>query len=376
AAEEQADCDVVLVTHDEGAYSAAQRVRREMLALNPEKGWEELGEKALEAAIRLAREARRSRLVLFLGAGVSAGAGLPGWAVLLQQLAREYGLDEKQIEGLSTFDLRDQAEILAGWAVGRKDDFNGRVAQLLKTGERYSLAHGLLASLSVSESITTNFDELFESACRAWSGGELSVLPYEPAKYGSPWLLKLHGSVHAQESMTLTRTDYRNLAERYGALLGLVQAMLFTRHMLFVGYSLSDDDVHEVVRQVRFARAGGNGKEFGTVVTLFENPLFEKLWPDMSVVSLGTANSKPTPADLGKAARRFEIFLDRLCLEAADLDRHLMDSSYQTMLDDGERKLKDVLRHLQEEIASVPDCAGKEKIETLLSGFGATRDHP
>lgn len=371
AAEEGTDCDVVLVAYDEGAYSAAQRVRREKLSRPRAHEWEELDDNAIDAARRLAAHARRNRLVLFLGSGISAGAGLPGWADLLTSLAKAYGMDEGQIERLKTFDFRDQAEILNSWPGGEKSDLNAKVAELLGAQERYSLAHGLLASLPVSESITTNFDMLFEAACRAWDGGRISVLPYEPAEAGSPWLLKLHGSVHAKDSITLTRADYRNLAERYGALLGLVQAMLFTRHMLFVGYSLSDEDFHEVVRQVRFAHANsanGHRERFGTVIALSNNPLFDMLWPDMSVVSLESPNA--AQAASSTAARRFEIFLDRLCLEASDLDRHLLDSTYRNMLDDAEQSLSDALRLLQEGIASVPASPSKEKIEALLRHFG------
>ena len=372
-AEEKVECDVVLVAWNEGAYSAAQRVRRELLEGHPGAGWDELDENALATATRLAGEARRNRLVLFLGAGISASAGLPGWVGLLEALANDVGLDETQLQRLKAFDIRDQAEILSTWSAAKGEDLNAKVAKLLNGEGRYSLAHGLLASLSVAESVTTNFDQLFESACTAWDGAQLSVLPYQSASAGSPWLLKLHGSVHARDSITLTRTDYRNLTERYGALLGLVQALLFTRHMLFVGYSLSDEDFHEVVRQVRFARAGSTesqGEKFGTVVTLFDNPLLEILWPDMEITPVKAENEKPTPADLEEAGRRFEIFLDRLCLEAADLDRHLLDPAYKEMLDGSELELRAALDELQKRIGSVAASPTKEKIEELLRGFG------
>ena len=51
----------------------------------------------------------------------------------------------------------------------------------------------------------------------------------------------------------LSRDDYLRFEAEGVALAGIVQAMLLTRHMLFVGYSLSDDNFHRLVHQVRAA---------------------------------------------------------------------------------------------------------------------------
>lgn len=36
-----------------------------------------------------------------------------------------------------------------------------------------------------------------------------------------------------------------------GALYGIVQALLVTKHLLFIGYSLSDEDFHELADEIR-----------------------------------------------------------------------------------------------------------------------------
>src|SRR5207302_7615765 len=55
---------------------------------------------------------------------------------------------------------------------------------------------------------------------------------------------------HHPEDIVLTRSDYLAMPRQYGALIGLVQGMLMMRHMMFVGYSLQDEDFRSEERRV------------------------------------------------------------------------------------------------------------------------------
>ena len=219
--------DVVLVAWGRKAYSAAQRIRRNLIDDDRPigAGWADLTPELLEAASALAGRARLGELVLFLGAGVSVGAGLPLWQKLIDDLASATGMSEPDLKRLRGFDLRDQAAVIARRRKESETELRKEVAESL-TSSRYSLTHGLLASIGAGESVTTNYDELFEMACQAGEGSALAVLPYEAVQGSERWLLKLHGSVKRDESITLTRDDYQALAAKYGALFGLVQALL------------------------------------------------------------------------------------------------------------------------------------------------------
>lgn len=52
------------------------------------------------------------------------------------------------------------------------------------------------------------------------------------------WLLKMHGCVTRPDEIVLSRDDYMSYDRARSALGGMVQAMLMTKHMLFVGFSL------------------------------------------------------------------------------------------------------------------------------------------
>lgn len=237
--------DVVLVlNHDEG-FSAAQQARRRVFG---DQAWEELSSDHVAAAKRLSRHARQRDLVLFVGAGASIGAGLPSWGDLLEHLATAAMLHEAERTQLKKLDARDAGAVLEH-RLGGKGALADAICALVAT-DRVALLHQLLASLPVTEAVTTNYDVCLETAFKD-AGRPMRVLPKEGVGGARRWLVKLHGSVDNTERIVLSREDYLRFEGEGAALAGIVQALLLTRHMLFVGYSLSDDNFHRLVHQVR-----------------------------------------------------------------------------------------------------------------------------
>ncbi len=316
--------DLALVTPDRLRYDAAQAARRHLVGMEQLFGTSLTGE-ARSAADRLASRVP-GQVGLFLGAGISMGAGLPGWRDLLVQVASRLDegalADEMRIvlaEG--RLDPLDVASLLAARLVGggsRGDRaLREAVADITRAVQRHSLAHGLLASLGVERAVTTNYDELYESA-RAGARREVAVLPYQRPALEDAWLLKLHGDVGHVDDIVLTRQDFLRYASDRSALTGVVHALLLTQHLLFVGYSLSDPNFHRTVDEVRqaLARAGDmDARLFGTVLVAERPaPAIRDLWgQDLEVVVSGDDPDLHGPA----AFRHHDLWLDALAMAAS-----------------------------------------------------------
>src|SRR3712207_8834681 len=80
-------------------------------------------------------------------------------------------------------------------------------------------------------------------------GRQVNVLPYDEAQPGEPWLLKLHGDAAHPESVVLTREEYLQFGNTGAALAGVLHSLLLTRHVLFVGTSMLDDDLIRIDRK-------------------------------------------------------------------------------------------------------------------------------
>lgn len=355
--EESADGDVdfALVLRSEVSWAATQALRRRRLAeTGPEPELADLTPHADE----LATEARRGRLVLFTGAGISLPAGLPDWRGLLAQLARDAQFDDSAVARLKDMPLLDQAALIARRT--GEAQLADQVADVM-TAPHHALTHGLLANLPVRETVTLNYDELFEMAA-ADASAPVSVLPYEPAQ--DRWLLKLHGCIrpNRRRDIVLTRNDYLSLGEHRATLTGLVQALLVTRHMLFVGFGLGDDHLHAVVYDVRRALGHGRRGKMGTALVFDRDALLEELWQD-------DLDFVPMDRPMPEAARRLELFLDHLLLLASTSDRHLFDPSFTALLTDEERRLRD---RPQEAFGGQPlgDASSCQKVRKVLDELG------
>ncbi|MGY1784642.1 SIR2 family protein [Geodermatophilus sp. SYSU D00698] len=355
--------DVALVLRGPSDLAAAQRVRR-----GDDGGWD-LPEPLRALAEQLGERARRGQLALFIGAGVSAAAGLPTWEELLGELAARSGLDDDLREGLSRLPPQDAAALLAR-ELGR-DELERFVQERFGPGP-YALAHALIADLPVQEFVTTNYDPLVELAA-ADMGRELSVLPYDEPRPGRPWLLKLHGDAAHPAGVVLTREEYLQLGDSRAALSGVLHSLLLTRHVLFVGTSMLDDDLIRIAHQVRSAvQVPGREprRRSGTVLALREDAARSRLWEqDVETVAMGGPDAPPA-----EAARRLEVLLDLLGCLSTPPTGYLLDPAYRGMLSDEERVLAEALQPVAERLpegASTPSAAGE--VAALLRRLGAGR---
>ncbi|MFO0851836.1 MAG: SIR2 family protein [Gemmataceae bacterium] len=364
--------DVALVCRDAATHAAAQAER----ARRPDWPTDLTADRRAEAD-RLAGHALRGELALFVGAGVSMAAGLPGWAGLLDRLADRAGLSA--VERAALADLRnalDQATVVERRLAARGGTLGRAVADVLAPHRHYALAHALLAALPVREAITTNYDRLFEAAWGATDPGGLAVLPGPARPHPRRWLLKMHGCVSDPDRVVLSRASYTRYDERLPALGGLVQALLVTRHVLFAGFSLTDDNFHRLVDAVRRLRAGGPGGPLGTALSLGGGGLAEVLWEaDVRRVRMADAAEAGPGFPAAEAARRLEVFLDYLVSRTRDAAHLLVGGRYDPLLSDGERRLRDALARFAAAVtgpdaASVRGTVAWPRVERLLRGLG------
>lgn len=359
--------DIILVTRGEKAYAAAQWARRKYLGSRKKTETWPLREELMSKAQELADDAKQRQLVLFIGAGVSAGAGVDTWKGLLENLAVEADFTVDDLELLKKKDLRDQATLIESALPETSGTFKKRVADRIGVNQRYSLTHGLLASLPSEEAVTTNFDQLFEDAV---GRDAISVIPEDPRETGGRLLLKLHGTVDQPEDMILTRSDYLRMPRQYGALMGLVQGLLMMRKMVFVGYSLSDEDFHDLLDEVRAARGNTDtGAPYGTVLTLRDDNLERRLWKD-DLDTVPMVQAKEFENDLPGAARQLELFLDLIGHLATTSAAFFLDESYAE-LTTSESELIGPLNELVNLTANSEQNTVGAQVQHFLTGLGA-----
>jgi hypothetical protein len=205
--------------------------------------------------------------VLFIGAGVSSGAGLPGWKKLVEQLATDLGVPADEREDL------DYYLDLAQWYVEKnKHDKLVRLIGRLFGGAqgRPTLAHYLLTSLPVRVVITTNYDDLLERALTAQRQHSVVVVDQkEVARTGQAngvCVVKLHGDAGREQGIVLSRDDFDAFFRKRPAMALLLEGLLLNQTFLFVGYGLKDPNFRQIYSRIADMLEGARRQAFAVTV--------------------------------------------------------------------------------------------------------------
>jgi len=155
--------------------------------------------------------------------------------------------------------------------------------------------------------------------------------------------------------------------------MGLVQGLLMLRKMVFIGYSLADEDFHELVDEVRAARAGATDIVRGTVLSLTADPLHKQLWDtDLDVVPMIVGELKgKDPAETALAARELDLFLDLVGYLSTTSASFFLDDTYSDLAA-GEKDLRDSLIKLRASMQTFEPGPVAGLVDEFLKNLGAT----
>lgn len=257
---------------------------------------------ALEEAVA------QGECVLFAGAGLSRGAGLPDWSELLARLGADLGLAHPE-----RHDYLD----LAQW---HRERFGGAaLAQVVRDTfgsptppARPTLAHYLLLGLPVRHVLTTNYDGLLETTLTALKKEPVKIVKQEQvALTGNPYgvhVVKLHGDAAEADEIVLSRDDYDEFFQRRPALAVLLEGLLLNRTFFFVGYSLRDPNFRQIYARIARMLRESRRPAFATTFERGEAlPFIVEQWRRKQLTLL------PIPGESGaEQGVRFLAFLDRL----------------------------------------------------------------
>jgi len=350
------DLDVALVVKDDRDHQAVQSQRLD-------QDWPALSDRLRASADNLGRRAAERQLSLFLGAGVSVPLGAPSWTSLLDELHALLA-DSDSVPPLAD-PLARASALEAALPAGA---LQSEVVKRFQYG-LCAPGHLLLAALDVERSVTTNYDRAFETALDGSCGVDsYTVLARQLPAQPKPWLLKLHGDVAAPETIVLTESGYDRLNHEWSALLGVVESLLHTGHLLFVGYSMKDPTFLEAAERVASVRRLADPtlqEPIATVLALCSGDVEPQ--PGLHVINMADSS------DAAAAARVLEVFLDRM-VWAATLARgcygYLLDPRYQDLHSSADA---DLARRLQGVAGGSPDSPAWPAVAELLRRLGDRR---
>jgi hypothetical protein len=204
------------------------------------------------------------RAALFVGAGLSQGAGLPGWSGLIAALDRRLDTGLGGIQA-GVLDKAQRMDRLVGRArLGRA------LAEILSEHAGPTDVQKALVALPFSAIFTTNYDHLLEDALEAVGKQHDAIRYDEEVGVLDPAValpvVKFHGDLEDPPGIVLTASDYRQYGQLHPAFIPLLEAQLATRTFLFVGFGLTDPNFVAIDATVRRALGRYRRQAYAVVV--------------------------------------------------------------------------------------------------------------
>jgi hypothetical protein len=266
----------------------------------------------------LARAIRERRMILFAGAGLSAGLGLPTWQDFIGRLGSELGFDPKTFLSLSP-DFRSLAEYYC-IAKGSLDGLRERMVREWAIADRKLAAsevYRLIARLGFPLIYTTNYDDLLERAFDLHGVPFNKVTTAKDIARGEPdvtTIVKFHGDL-ADGALVLTETDYFRRLGFEEPLDIQLMADALRRGILFLGYSASDVNLRLLLfrlRQIWSDRSIGESRPKSYIVMTRPDRIQQRILDSWGVVPLIASRQEPDDLSVGLVS-----FLERLTARAS-----------------------------------------------------------
>ena len=195
--------------------------------------------------LHIQKASRENRLVIFVGAGVSANSGIPTWNQLIEKMKQEMPDSiAHETDALKLAQLYKDSR-------GHKEYMDKVKEVLLFNKAVPNKLHKRILELNPTHIITTNYDDLIEQ--------ELSneFLQFDviredkdiPLIATQNALIKMHGDF-ATDNIVLTESDYLNYKNNFPLIRAYVQALFASKLVLFVGFSFADLNLKMILNEL------------------------------------------------------------------------------------------------------------------------------
>ncbi|UPT64915.1 MAG: SIR2 family protein [Hyphomonadaceae bacterium JAD_PAG50586_4] len=210
--------------------------------------------------------------VLFVGSGISTWSLLPTWPRLIGGL-----IDYCEERGRPTRLAR--SAFAAGDLLDAADKLSDSITQaeigvVIRERQKFAAArpsriHDLITRLGPQRYVSTNYDNLIEqqlgltgrsAAFRTVTNRQVSELADIQKASADNFIFKPHGDMNDAETLVLSRSHYNSvLAGQNNSVLRVLETLMVTRPVLFLGYGLKDPDTLLVLQTLQARHNKGVG---------------------------------------------------------------------------------------------------------------------
>ncbi len=220
----------------------------------------------------------KNSLGIYVGAGLSMGAGLPSWVQLLNELIdilERKGIAADRIEEMRQLSTNPAKYLLLAEEIRDliQNDLEKLIRDRFEDKTKPTETHDVLVKIKAKFLITTNYDTLIEKALvKNFNNYFPTVYTYKDASSinyslwnNDHFVLKAHGDAKTPKEIVLTERDYRNIIYNQSGYQSILHAIFSTNSILFVGVSLNDPELLLLLGYIHNIFHGGSPNHYALV---------------------------------------------------------------------------------------------------------------
>lgn len=197
---------------------------------------------------KLKEAADNNKLVVFVGAGVSANSGLPDWKELIEEYRDALEMDKsKPISSDEYLKIPQYYYNTRGFK-----DYYDIINKVFNKNYESNKIHELIFRLAPQHIITTNYDDLIEQE-KEKQGLLYDVVCEDkdlPYTLNGKLIIKMHGDLQ-RKNIVLKEEDYLSYEENFRLIETFIKSLFVNHTVVFIGYSLGDYDLKLIINNVK-----------------------------------------------------------------------------------------------------------------------------
>lgn len=236
----------------------------------------------------LARLIRQKKVMLFIGAGISASVNFPTWDGLIKDLGAMQGYegDLFQCYGdnmmLAEY-VKNKGFDQLSEMIQNKFQCTEEILQELDNSEIYKN----ILELEIPVIYTTNYDHLIEEFYRSHKQPYNRVVNIEDMSKIDPdsiRIRKFHGDIDYPDTIVLSESQYFKRMDFKSFMDIQLQADMLQYHILFLGYSLSDINIKLLMYLARMRHEGAKDMK-AYIFTATPNQIQKEVFKENNIIT-------------------------------------------------------------------------------------------
>lgn len=198
----------------------------------------------------LKKAIKDKKVVLFVGAGISATLGLPTWDDLITEIGTDLGYDKDLFKQYGDSLILAEYYAVVKGRIGELRSWMDQNWNISKKKIKESKIYETIVKLDFPLIYTTNYDHCLEKAFDSWNKKYQKIVDVDDLvslDNETTQIVKFHGDTISDDSIVLTESSYFERLNFESPLDIKLRADMLGKTILFVGYSLSDINIRLLI---------------------------------------------------------------------------------------------------------------------------------